>query len=243
MGTGFFYARAIVKRVLLVAPQTNLIAVDTEIQEVVNSGLTVRLLRTNATEDELADLLVNGGYQVLWFATHTAEIDGEIKIMLSDDQTMTANTLTQMVRGTGLEMLYLNTCSSLGIAQAIQDEIDLPIIATVTEVPDTLAYRTGWLYARRLAQIGDYRAAFEASKPGRNRTYVFLDSYRRARREMQEIERLLKLVIEKIDLLLEAGQKPVVADDAVSYRYMVVILISAIVISVAIVFLAMRLGN
>ncbi len=140
------------KRVLLVAPQTNLLSVDNEIQEVVNSGLSVRLLRTNVTEDEIAEQLVNGSYEVLWFATHAGEFDGEIKILLTNDQTMTANTLTQMVRGTGLEMIYLNTCTSLGIAQAIQDEIDLPIIATVAAVPDTLAYRTGWLFARRLAQ-------------------------------------------------------------------------------------------
>ncbi len=231
------------KRVLLVAPQTNLLAVDNEIQEVVNSGLTVRLLRINATEDELADLLVNGNYQVLWFATHTAEIDGEIKILLSDDQTMTANTLTQMVRGTGLEMLYLNTCSSLGIAQSIQDEIDLPIIATVAAVPDTLAYRTGWLFAHRLAQSGDYRLAYEASKPGRNRTYVFLDSYRRTRRVMEEIERLLRAVIEKLDLLLEARPQTTRDGDAVSYRYMVVIMVVGLLIALSIMFLAFRLGS
>lgn len=231
------------KRVLLVAPQTNLLSVDNEIQEVVNSGLSVRLLRTNVTEDEIAELLVNGNYQVLWFATHAGEFDGEIKILLTNDQTMTANTLTQMVRGTGLEMIYLNTCTSLGIAQAIQDEIDLPIIATVAAVPDTLAYRTGWLFARRLAQSGDYRLAYEASKPGRNRTYVFLDSYRRSRRVMEEIERLLRTVIEKLDLLLEAKPTTTRDGDAVSYRYMVVIMVVGLLIALSIMFLAFRLGS
>lgn len=164
------------KRILLVVPDASLSHAADEIQAVVNSGLSVRLMNTGVTEDAISDELLRSDYDVLWFATHAEATAHDGRIKLSSDKYIEAPALVQMVRGTKLKLIYLNTCSSFGIASAIQEETDLTVICTINEVDDYLAYRTGSLFARRLAQNGDYRVAFEAAKPGRNRNYVYLTS-------------------------------------------------------------------
>lgn len=233
------------KRVLLVAPVTDLDAVTGEIQEVVNSGLSVKLLRANATEDEISDELLRGEYDVLWFATHAGIVDGRSVIQLAGGATLSEETLCQMVRGTQLQLLYLNTCASFDIAQAIQEETTLTVIATVRDIPDRVAYRTGQIFARRLAMMNDYRGAYEAAKPGRNRVYVYLDNYQKARQMTEEGLRLLREIMEeltRISAYLGLRQR-VEADANVSNRYMIVIIIAAALISLSIAFLAFRLAG
>jgi hypothetical protein len=47
-------------------------------------------------------------------------------------------------------------------------------VATIQDVPDALAATTGALFASQLAHTKDPRSAYERSKPGHNRTYVYL---------------------------------------------------------------------
>lgn len=236
------------KRVLLVVPDTTLTFAHDEIQAVVNSGLTVRLLNDGVNEDEISDELLRNEYDVLWFATHasmTANGDGLIK--LSGDKNLTASALVQLVRGTNLQLVYLNTCSSFGIASAIQEETDITVICTINDVDDGVAYRTGALFARRLAQRNDYRSAFEAAKPGRNRTYVFLTSYKRWQRLNEEVLLLLREMKQEIALIASHLGIQSRVDEQIGHhnnRWIIAAtLIGTALIAFSIVFLAFRLAG
>jgi hypothetical protein len=152
-----------------------------------------------------------------------------------------------MVRGTKLSMIYLNTCSSFGIASAIQEETDLTVICTINDIDDYLAYRTGSLFARRLAQSDDYRTAFEAAKPGRNRNYVYLTSYRRWRKLNEEILLLLQKIEANIDAIVAQLGIQNKVDEQIGGRNSRLIiaatLIGTMLIAFSIVFLAFRLAG
>lgn len=236
-----------VKRVLLVVPDASLPHANDEIQAVVNSGLSVRLLNTNVTEDAISNELMRTDYDVLWFATHAEDDGDDGRIWLSSEKYIGASALVQLCRGTKLRLIYLNTCSSFGIASAIQEETDLTVICTINNIDDYLAYRTGALFARRLAQIGDYRSAFEAAKPGRNRSYVFLGSYKRWQRLNDEILHLLQKMEKNIDAIAaylgiqEQVEKQVEMGN--NRRMIAAIMISVLSVAFAIMFLAFRLAG
>lgn len=238
---GDFGAR--MKRVLLVAPADALLpGVSAEVQNVVNSGLRVHLMSNNVTEDTLGETLGAGDYRTLWIASH---MDGNGRIQLSDGATVDAITLTQMLRGTTIELVFLNSCSSLQAAQDLQVEADVAVIATVVDVPDQVAYRTGTLFALRLAINGDYRTAYDLSKPGRNRMYIFLDNLRKWRRVNEEILKVLHSIQQELSRIatglgLEDRRE---ADAEISNHYMIVIITAAILLSASIFFLAIRLNG
>lgn len=156
-------------RVLLVAPRTNLLLADEEVQDVVNSGLDVaRLLQGEINQVELTREIRRGNFDVLWFCTHGTEQG----VQLSDGL-LTISALTQLVRGR-FNLVVLNSCSSVYAAQQIQNETTAAVVCTIVEIPDMDAYRTGSLFAHALARLGDSRAAYEQSKPGGNRLYLYL---------------------------------------------------------------------
>lgn len=231
-----------VKRVLLVAPQVNLAYAHSEIEAVVNSGLMVRLLNHDVTEDAIADRLLNEEFDILWFATHTTdEEDGRIQI--GHNRYMTATVLAQICRNASLDLVYLNTCQSWGAAAIISQEIGSDLICTVGEVDDRLAFRTGAIFARRLAGSDDYRKAFEYAKPARNRTYVYLDNWRRMERMnekthklLEEIRNLLSSIVAHLGL--DARQD----HDDNGRRIIFAILIGAGILASAIMFLGFWLA-
>lgn len=161
--------------VLLVAPTVSpeLENAAAEVQAVVNSGMQVTLLQGVVTQRTLIDELVRPrmSYDVLWLATH----GGESGIVFSDG-ILDASALSALVRSAGFRLVFLNTCSSIQVANMVQQESSADVICTVNSVPDLEAYRTGSLFARHLFVTSDFRAAYEASKPGHNRTYLYLSS-------------------------------------------------------------------
>jgi len=155
-------------KILLVAPSVALPLVDDEIQDIINYGLNVNLLKGNVTAIELLRQITNNNYDLLYLATHGNK-DG---ILLSDGL-LDSSLLTSLVRGR-IGAVYLNTCDSLATAQLIQNETDAEVVATIVEVPDATAYHTGSLFAYWLKQTNDVASSYERSKPGNNRTYVYL---------------------------------------------------------------------
>lgn len=160
-------------KVLLVAPsQVSLPKSSQEVEAVVNSGLSVRLLQADVTQrDLISELSVPGRYDILWLATH-GDKDG---VLLSNEM-LSPSAITSIVRGSGIKLVFLNTCSSFVMANTIQGEANVDVICTITDVPDLEAYRTGALFAAKLLQTNSFRKAYELSKPGRNSTYVYLSS-------------------------------------------------------------------
>lgn len=155
-------------RVLLIAPRTDLLFADAEVQAIQRSGLSVTLRIGDVRHaDVLADIDTDA-YDVLWFCGHMTK-DG---LVLSDGA-LSADALAPIVRGR-FGLVVLNSCDSRDTAQQLQNETEAAVIATVIDAPDELAFQTGVLFARELARSGDIPTAYDASKPGNNRTYVYL---------------------------------------------------------------------
>ena len=166
-------------KVLLVAPRTDLLFSDEEVQDVIRSGLTVTPMLGKVTSTELLREIEAANYDVLWLATHGEKRTNnfnpaEYGIQLSDGF-MPASELVAQVRGK-FQLVYLNSCSSWHIAQQIQEDANITVIGTILDVPDRQAYQTGSLFASALgAGLAPYQA-YKRSKPGGERIYMYLAS-------------------------------------------------------------------
>jgi len=159
--------------VLMIAPsRPDLPNVATEAAAVVNS-LGGKLLQGTVAERDVRDACSDGSFDGIWFATHTI-CD---RVLLSEDALSEA-ALVAYVAASGVSWCFLNTCQSIALGQRLIDETPADVICTVSANPDPDAMRTGVLFARQLALLGDPRAAYERSKPGGNRLYVYLENYR-----------------------------------------------------------------
>lgn len=159
--------------VLMIAPsRSDLPNVATEAAAVVNA-LGGKLLQGTVAERDVRDACSHGRSDGIWFATHTI-CD---RVLLSEDSLSEA-ALVAYVAASGASWCFLNTCQSIALGQRIIDETSADVICTVSANPDPDAMRTGVLFARQLALLGDPRAAYERSKPGGNRLYVYLENYR-----------------------------------------------------------------
>lgn len=154
-------------KVLLVAPRTDLVYVDEEVQAIMRSGLDVTPLFGKVTHNDVLRE-VEKAYDVLWLCTHGSN-DG---LLLSDGLLQTS-LLVALVREK-FKLIFLNTCKSYEVAQMIQNETSAEVIATIIEVPDREAFQTGAIFARELAQVANFEKAYYRSRPGSNRTYLRL---------------------------------------------------------------------
>lgn len=155
-------------RVLLVAPRTDLPLVDSEIQDVIRSGLEVTPLLGSVSSTDLLREIRAADYDCLWLATH----GGPDGVQLSDGM-MAASELVAVIRDR-FKLVFLNTCNSLLVAQLLQEEANASVICTLIGVPDRQAYQTGSLFATALSDTGNIAAAYKRSKPGGNRSYLYL---------------------------------------------------------------------
>jgi len=60
------------------------------------------------------------------------------------------------------------------LAHEIWSRSGVSVVCTIVNVPDRMAFTTGRLLAEKLGEHGDLRQAYEESRPGANRVYVFL---------------------------------------------------------------------
>mgnify|MGYP001599218758 CR=1 FL=1 len=155
-------------KVLLVAPRTDLLLVNEEVQSVLRSGLMVTPLIGTVTSRDLLKEIVSGNYDVLWFATH-----GDATGVLLSDGILSASELVPQVRER-FRLVVLNTCQSLNVAQQLQEEANVDVICTILDVPDRQAFQTGSLLAAALFKSRNISAAYQRSKPGGNRLYLYL---------------------------------------------------------------------
>lgn len=170
-------------RILLVAPSgAGLPEMGREVAAIV--GLhDVNLLMGHVTEDDLAREAGRGGYDIIWFVTHC---DGQCVVVDGREngtEGICSDSLVAYVAASGASLCVLNTCQSVGIARQIYQSTDADVICTVADpnesnpnVLDKDAMRTGVLFAGQLAARGDYREAYERSKPGSNRSYLYLEN-------------------------------------------------------------------
>jgi alkanesulfonate monooxygenase SsuD/methylene tetrahydromethanopterin reductase-like flavin-dependent oxidoreductase (luciferase family) len=157
-------------RVLLVAPESDLEYAQSEVQDILRSGLIVTPLLGKVRQQDLVREAEQAYFDVLWLVTH-----GSLAGIELSDGLLPASALSAIVRGR-FRAVILNTCESVGAAQMLQSETGADIICTIAPVDDAAAYRTGSLLASALAQTGDVRMAYARSRPGYNTDYLYLAS-------------------------------------------------------------------
>ena len=155
-------------RILLTAPRTDLTLADAEVQAIIRSGLDVTPLLGDVRHVDFVRDVQADDYDVLWLCTH-----GTSEGVHLSDGILSASMLTPLVRDR-FDVVILNTCESVQTAIMLQNETGAEVICTVEVVPDIAAYQTGALLARSLADTGDLETAYNASRPGGNRTYLRL---------------------------------------------------------------------
>jgi len=218
--------------VLLVAPESELNFARPEVQDVINALSPRVLLGPDATSSNLIDNL-HPGLDMLWFMAHGSR-DG-IKLY---DGFFSTSELTQQLRSLDGLALFINSCSSLGIAIDIHDEIRMPIICTITEVKVKVAYRTGAALARHLAAGKTLYEAYELAKPGgKENVFRYLNGgshgklrpndeimleirrgYRRINKRIDEIEKHFAERIDDIEIDLGSRYNELVLDVRSNYQ-------------------------
>lgn len=164
-------------RVLLVAPHmSELAGAAQEIYAVERMpGLVVERLPPDARRRELVQALRDEvRFAVLWFATHGSEAG----VWLNADDLLPGDDLIALVRGSGLQGVMLNSCDSAELAEALHDATGVDVVCTLADVADASAFQTGVLFAQHLGETGDFRAAFDAARPGGVPTFRYVPEYR-----------------------------------------------------------------
>lgn len=175
-------------KILLIAPrneQLPLALADAEVQEILRSGGIVTPVLGNVDSSDFLHHVAANGHEVLMLITH----GGDQGILLSDGwlpAPMVVSTLRDC-----FELVFLNTCSSLGMAQMLQNESGCGVISTVSDVEDKQAFFTGAQFARELVRGNDYYEAYKRSRPGANTTYVYLAGRAKEITGMQEFQDLV----------------------------------------------------
>ncbi len=166
-------------RTLVIAPRSELVNVDNEVQQINN------LLRGQILIGDDANLrgviqMAAQPFDIVWFATH-----GDETGVYLQDGVFSMSEITTFVRSVGAKLVVLNTCSSKPVALGLYDELRIPIVCTIRKVPDRTAFFTGAIFARKLSEGRSFRQAYEDAKPGQNSTYEFIPSEMLVPKEME----------------------------------------------------------
>lgn len=151
------------------APYSPLPNADKEVGAVVsNLNGDQELLNGNVTE-EMVLVALEKERDLVWFVTHSDERG----ILLSNGKYLSPGRLIQATRGAKVKLIVLNTCSSVGAAFKIHNELRTFLICTLGETPDDAAYATGRRLARALGRGLSFLAAFNEAIPGMNDNWLF----------------------------------------------------------------------
>ncbi len=149
----------------------NLPASDDEIAALANTALDVRIVRNARITDVL-----NAAYtdiDVLWFAAHGGTVNSAPGIELVDGW-LEAWTISAIVKSFSVPFVYLNSCTSADVALQIINDSTARIVCTLSEINDDTAMAAATLFARRLAEHGDFERAYTETKPIGNNNYRIL---------------------------------------------------------------------
>lgn len=152
---------------MLIAPESGLPAIADEVRAI-SLSLRPVILNGTVTRRDVLDRIRLSTWDVVWFATH-GDQNG---IQLSDGY-VSADDLIAVIRASGAWLVIINTCSSKYLAMEINSEVNVDVIATITDVEDVTAYQTGALLADALQKTKSPKAAYDTSKPGHGENYRY----------------------------------------------------------------------
>ncbi len=143
--------------VYLVAPENDLPWVGAEVDAITSmDGLRVRLVRTPATVRSVTEKIDRFGLcDILVFSAH----GNESGIVLDDGQASIADVL-MLVEMCRCNLVILNSCTSVAIANQIVKLTRSAAIATIEEQPDRRAWQVSTGVLRELVRGGGLIQAF-----------------------------------------------------------------------------------
>lgn len=150
------------REVALIAPHSDILAVEDEVR-VVSSALPTVTLRETVSVGDVMRLLTSRRWEIVWFACHGSAAGVELG---GPGNTLDTSTLIQLIRNSGAELVVLNTCESAQMATYLCLEARVAVICTVAAVGDVAGATTGALLAHNLAAGMDVAAAYARSVPG-----------------------------------------------------------------------------
>lgn len=165
--------------VLVVAPETGLKFVRREVEAIVNTSLDVTIVPSPVTKAAFAQALRERKYNIWCILTHGVrnnDAPWESGVLMEDDL-MNTSVLATYAKVYKPDLILLNTCSSDDVARLVMQTSGADVVCTVIDVPDEQAFITGRLLMQQIAEHGDYRRAYEESKPADNRVYLYLTGY------------------------------------------------------------------
>ena len=177
-----FYLRAMNRRkILVIAPEHNesqLPKIGLEIAAIERHH-DATVLRGVVRDSDIAQAIVSGDFEIMWFVAHGTESGIEL-----NDGLLSTDAVVQYVRADETRLCVLNTCNSEDMAIAIASQSGADVICTIGDIDNRDAIRLGELLAGELAYCETYREAYElvASDGGRYRYYEGHGTYRSYRR-------------------------------------------------------------
>ncbi len=174
--------------VALIAPDSQLDYTEAEVRAL-SQALRPVALRNGVTVQHVVDLLTSQPWDVIWFACHGAR-EG----VLLTDGLLSTSTLIQLCKQAGAGLVVLNTCESEQVGAWIYMQTNAAVICTVAETDDRVAYVTGTLLAKALAQGLDIETAYNRSRPGEVAQAQVYRLFARAYTPGQEIAKWMELL-------------------------------------------------
>lgn len=155
-------------RVVVIAPENDLLLVDSEVMAVVNY-LRASILNGRVTANMVLDKLAEE-WDVIWFAAH-----GDEKGIHLTEEILSSSMLTSFIKTAGASLVVFNTCSSFRVANAIYNELLIDLVCTIRPIPDQEAFFTGKQFAIQLSREKPPHEAYLLAKGGGNEDYVFMN--------------------------------------------------------------------
>jgi hypothetical protein len=156
------------KRVLFVAPTTDLFYAAEEANEVVNA-LGANLLQGRVDHTDLMRRVRTYQPHVIIVSSHG--VSGGI---LLSDGPISAELLKPILSLAPIELVYLNTCQSRLIAVHIHNELPVNFICTISDTPDITAFITMTAFAHHLKSGLTYPQAWFKSKAAGNVNFTYI---------------------------------------------------------------------
>lgn len=148
-------------RLLFIAPGDSGLDVVPEIDALFELGYSAQVVQGPVTRERLFGIVRNREFDAIHFAGHS-NAEG---VLLSNGEVFEAPSIVQLVKSTGATFVFLNGCESAEIGQLLVDEHVPAVLCTLRRITDVMARETAQVFYKALAELGDIRAAYNASKP------------------------------------------------------------------------------
>ena len=143
------------RKFLVVAPDNiDLPKTDIEIRQL-RRYHDAKVLSGTVREQDIIEALESDDFNGIWFITHSSS-EG---ILLSDGM-LSPDAPAQYAKSYPLELIVFNTCESEEIALRVNEQAQIDVVCTISEINNVDAIRFGQLLAKEISYYEDVGEAF-----------------------------------------------------------------------------------